>query len=339
MQWVFFCYFKLQLQVSVTFHRSFSSASSFCNCKNSEDKATLMMYGAKCYIMFWFYESTLYNVTKVMLFPMKECKHLGMTTNLLPLWLAAVPLKQQHINPPLVFWCIFFFYRNSLLLSCKDGWQKENLTKQKHLIYSLCQSWAVFSLYRSPTSSSSPACKGRTQSAKSTGGKFQSYTREYIQYRYMNIYSSFSLGLQLQFLLFPSCRFTTFRNDKLPHESKDVELLHHVTETKRRAVSECRRVLADRDKSFCSNPLEGFVEVCMDLSYAANNFTHQPQEGTELKTEQTKETFKTSLEETGLNSASFLIRWVSNVPGGTYWFQTTGPKHHENHWRFQNFEL
>lgn len=54
-----------------------------------------------------------------------------------------------------------------------------------------------------------------------------------------------------QFVLFLSCRFTTFRNDKLPHESncKNVELFHHVTGTKKRAVSECRRVSADREKS------------------------------------------------------------------------------------------
>lgn len=60
--------------------------------------------------------------------------------------------------------------------------RKRNKTKQSY-IFTLSKSSCFC-----PTSSPSPACKGGTQSAKSTGGKFQSYTREYIQYRYIYIY-------------------------------------------------------------------------------------------------------------------------------------------------------
>lgn len=120
---------------------------------------------------------------------MKESKHRDMTAKLLLQWLAADTWNLTFVSLWIFFLCFFFFPIGAVYCWAARTVSKKKNKRNKTSLYIHSVKVELYSVFIAPPPSSpSLACKGRTQSAKSTGGKFQSYTREYIQYIYLYIY-------------------------------------------------------------------------------------------------------------------------------------------------------
>lgn len=165
---------------------------------------------------------------------MTKHKRQGMTT-CSPLWLAVVLLKQQHVKALRVF-----FHKNSLLLSCKDGWQKEKGTKQNSRIYSLGQSRAAFVPHLLPHQHAKAEHKVQSQREENSKATPEN-TFNIDIYIYIFIYIHFFPGLQLH-SFYCSCHAGSPRSATTSClMSPTAKLLKYFT-TSQEQRDECERV-------------------------------------------------------------------------------------------------